>query len=135
MSTLSAISWLCANGVVVPGKRRVHLLRAAEVELVAFHPHPVGVGAELAGVDAEQHVLGLGVLAMDVVDVAGGDQRQAHLLGHLDGALHGHPLDLQAVVLDLDEVAVAEEPVEPGGHLTGLGQSALRRPRPARSTG
>ncbi len=91
-----------------PGNAAYISSGAAEKELVAFHPHAVRVGAELAGVDAQQHVLGVGVLAVDVVGVAGGHQRQAHPLGHVDGALHGEPLNLQAVVLDLDEVAVAE---------------------------
>ena len=64
----------------------------------------------------------------DVVGVAGGDQRQAHPLGDLDRRFHGQPLDLQAVVLDLDEVAVAEDAVEPGGDLGLPSVSTSRAP-------
>ena len=31
--------------------------------------------------------------------------------------LHGHPLDFDAVVLDFDEIAVAEDALKPGGDL------------------
>ena len=113
------------QGLFLAGKGGVHLLGAAEIELVAVHPHAVGVGAELARVHAQQHVLGLGVLAEHVMDVAGGHQGQAHAVGQVDGRLHGHALDFQVVVLDLDEVAVAEELVEPGGRLPGLLQVGL----------
>ena len=104
-----------SQGVVQAGKGRVHLLGAAEIELVALHPHAVGVGAELARVDAQQDVLGLGVLAVDVVDVAGGHQGNAQPMGHLDRPLHRQPLRFQVVVLNLDVVVVAEEFLEPGG--------------------
>ena len=108
------------DGLVVAREDRVHLLGAAEIELVGLHPHAVGVGAELARVDAEQDVLGLGVFAEHVMHVAGGHQRQAHAVGQVDRAFHGDPLLFDAVVLDLDEVAVAENLVVPGGRLAGL---------------
>jgi hypothetical protein len=98
-------------------ERRVHLLRRAEMELVRIHPHAVGIRAELAGVHAQQNVLGLGILLVDVVGVARGHERNAHPPGHFDGPLHRHPLDADAVVLHLDEIAVAEDPVEPPGDL------------------
>ena len=115
MSTLSAICWLARRRLRSPGNAAYISSGAAKKELVALHPHPVGVGAEFAGVDAQQDVLGFGVLAVDVVGVAGGDQRQAHSLRELDGPFHAQPLDLEAVVLDLDEVPIAEHAVEPGG--------------------
>ena len=108
------------EGLGVSSEDRVHLLGTAEVEFVGLHPHAVSVGAELARVDAQQDVLGLGVFAEHVMDVAGGHQRQAHAVGQLDRAFHGDPLLLDAVVLDLDEVAVAENFVVPGGRLAGL---------------
>ena len=114
-----------AQGVVQAGKRGIHLLGAAQIELVALHPHAVGVGAELARVDAQQDVLGLGVLAVDVMNVAGGHQRDAQPLGDLRRPLHRHPLRLQVVVLDLDVVVVAEEFSIPGGDFGGLFQVGL----------
>jgi hypothetical protein len=107
---------------VVAGESRVHLDRALEVELVRVHPHPRVVAAEAAGVDAQEDVLGLGILAVDVVAVAGGDRRDPQLAGDLQGRVGHLPLHLEAVVLDLDEVAVAERPLEPAGDLPGLGQ-------------
>ena len=56
--------------------------------------------------------------------VAGGHQRQAHPLGDIDGRFQRQPLDLEAVVLNLDEVAIAEHAVEPGGDLAGLARVA-----------
>ena len=119
------------DGLAVAAEDRVHLLGAAKIELVGLHPHAVGVGAELARVDAEQDVLGLGVFAEHVVYVAGGYQGQAHAVGQVDGAFHGDALLFDAVVLDLDEVAVAENLVVPGGRFAGLfhaGRPAHQQP-------
>ena len=93
---------------VEAGEGGVHFGRAAEMELIGFHPHAVGVGAELAGVDAEHDVLGVGIFLIDVVGIAGGDEGDAHLAGDFDGAFHLAALDFDAVVLNFDEVAVAE---------------------------
>jgi hypothetical protein len=99
------------------GELLVHLLRRAEIILVPIHLHPRGVGAELAGVNAEENVLSVGVFAIDVVSVARGDERKAELPGRLDRAFHRQTLNLHAVVHHLDEVAVAEESMEPLGRL------------------
>jgi hypothetical protein len=40
------------HGLFQTAEGRVHLLRAAEEKLLAPHAHPLGVGAEPAGVDA-----------------------------------------------------------------------------------
>ena len=115
------------DGVFQPGERGVHFLRAAQIELVALHPHPVRVGAELARVDAQQHVLRDGVLAANVMGVARGHERQAHPLRQVDRQLQRLPLHLQAVVLNLDEVAVAEHAVKPGGELLAAGERFVGR--------
>ncbi len=108
------------QGIVHARKRGVHLLGTAEEELVRLHPHAVGVGAELAGVDAEQDVLSLGVFAVDVVDVAGGDQGNSEAFGHAHGPVHHRPLRFQVVVLNLDVIIVAEELAIPGGDFEGF---------------
>ena len=64
----------------------VHFFRRPQVKLVAFHFHSRLVGAEFPHVDAQHHVLSFGVFAIDVVAIAGCDQRQAHVVGDLDGA-------------------------------------------------
>ena len=112
MSTLSAISWLRATASSKPGNaayissglRRKNWFPSIRMRFVSVR--------KLAGVDAQQHVLGFGVLAVDVVGVARGHQRQAHPLGDVDRAFQRQPLDFEAVVLDLDEVAVAETSAE-----------------------
>ena len=65
-------------GLVVEGLG--HLLGRLEVPL-ALHAHAVGVGDEAAGLDAEQDVVGVFVVGRQVVDVVGGNQRQAQAAG------------------------------------------------------
>jgi hypothetical protein len=112
-------------------ERLMHLLRALEVELARIHPHPVGIVAKTARVHAQQDVLRDRVLPVDVVAVAGGHGRDAELPRDLEGDVGHLLLDGEAVVLDLDEVAVAEEFLEPAGHLAGLHERLLLRPRRA----
>ncbi len=114
-----------ADRVFLPGKGRVHFLGTAEIKLVGFHAHAVGVGAELAGVDAEENVLGLGVFAADVMHVAGGHGGHAHLPGQIDRRRQGDPLRLHAVVLDFDVISLAENLLEPGDNLPGFFQVRL----------
>ena len=116
------------------GQCCVHLLRAPQKELIALHLHAVGVGAELTRVDAEQHVLGDCIFLIHVVGIAGGDQRQPHPVGDLHGRVFRLPLNLQAVVLDLDEVAIAEHLVKPAGYVTGGDDLFLGLPRRYRAT-
>ncbi len=92
----------CPNAVM-------HLVACLEKELVVLEPHPVRVRDVLARLEAEQHVLRLGVRLVDVVDVVRRDDGHA-VLGrpaHQDrvaGALLG-----DRVVLDLDVVVLAED--------------------------
>ena len=101
------------HGILMARKLVVHFLRAAKIVLVAVHSHAAGIRAELAGVDAQHHVLSFRILAIDVVSIAGGHQRQPQLVGDVDGPFHRQTLDLDAVVHDLDEVAIAENALEP----------------------
>jgi len=69
------------------------------------------------------------IFAVDVVAVAGGDRRDAELAGDLQGDVGDLPLQVEAVVLDLDEVAVAEELLKPAGHdVAGLASDARSAP-------
>ena len=100
----------------------MHLGRALEIELARVHPHPRGVAAEPARVHAEQDVLRLGVFAVHVVAVAGGHGWDAEFAGELQGHIGHLPLHIQAVVLDLDEIPVAEPLLKPAGNIAGLGE-------------
>ena len=54
-----------------------HLVVALDVEARALELHAVGVLNRLAGLNADHHVLGVGVVFAQIVAVVGGDQRQA----------------------------------------------------------
>ena len=60
----------------VVGEVLGHLVRRLEVELVGVEPPAVRVGERVAGLDAEQRLVRARVLVAEVVDVAGGDERQ-----------------------------------------------------------
>ena len=73
--------------------------------------------------------MGLGVLGLGVVQVVGGDQRDAEVLGQAQQLALGLPLDGDAVVHDLgEEVLLAEEVLELAGGLAGL--VVLAEPQP-----
>jgi hypothetical protein len=115
------------QGLVVAGHRVVHLVGAAEEELLRLELHPVRVVERLARVDAEQDVVRRGVLAGQVMRVAGGDHRQAHPPRDVERPLGAFALDADAVVLDLDEeVLLAEDLLVPGTEPLGLGCLAVQ---------
>ena len=93
------------------GEERLHLRGRLEVELLRLEAQPVGRVEVGAGAHAEQHVVGLVLLAAHVVQVVGDDElgarlrRQAQELG-VQGTLLG-----QAVVLELQEEVVRAEDV------------------------
>ncbi len=93
-----------ADGILEPRERLVHLFRPAQEELVSFHSHAIDVGAKAAGIDAQEHVLRLGIFAVHVMGIARGHQRQSHPLRDVDSVPSmRHPLDFQAIILDFDE--------------------------------
>ena len=105
---------------VVP-ENRVHLLGAFQVQLLGGETQPLFILQHLAGLDADQGVLGLGMLAAEVMGVIGGHQRDFQLPGDLDQPGHLLALDIQAVVHDLDkEVVLAEQVAQRGRALEGL---------------
>src|SRR5262249_30812802 len=62
------------HGILVIGKQLVHFIRRADVELVTAVAQPVFIIPRLAGVDAQQHVVGRTVTLAQVVRVAGGHE-------------------------------------------------------------
>ena len=70
-------------------EQRRHLLLAAEVEVLRLVAHPVFIVHRFAGLDAQQDVMGLGVLLPEVVGVVGTDHGDAGLLMDFqDGLVH-----------------------------------------------
>src|ERR1700730_2808240 len=56
-----------------------HFDSALEVKLVGLELHAIRVAHGLAGLDAEQHFLGVSVFVMKVMTIVGGDERNTGL--------------------------------------------------------
>ena len=94
-----------------------HLGRVLQVELVGVEGQ-LRLGERALGLDAEQRRVVLVVLAAEVVDVAGRDQRPADLAGDLDDSLVGLVLLGDPVLLDLEVDVVGAEDLH---QLVGVG--------------
>ncbi len=109
---------------LLPGVRGVdgvHLVRGLQVVAGAVELEAVRVGEVLAGLDAEQGVVGGRLVRVGVVRVVGDQRRDAELLPDLQEAVADPVLDLDAVVHQLQEVPVlAEDVLVLGGGLQGL---------------
>jgi len=93
----------------------VHLGGGLDVVTGALEAEPVRVGQGLTGLDAQQHVVGLGVRLAGVVRVVGDHRRDAELLSDLGQAVAHPALDVQAVLHQLEEVVLLAEDVLPFG--------------------
>ena len=100
----------------VVGEHRRHLRRALDVELLRVEAQPLRLVHLLAGADAEQHVVGLVVLAAEVVRVVGGHEGQARLSVEPVESLVHPPLLLDPVVHHLQEEPLAAEDVAQDAH-------------------
>ena len=76
-----------------------HFLLAAEVEVLRLVAHPVLIVHRFAGLDAQQDVMGLGVLLPEIVGVIGADHGDTGLLMDLQDRLVHDLLITDAVVL------------------------------------
>ena len=76
-----------------------HFLLAAEVEVLRLVAHPVFIVHRFAGLDAQQDVMGLGVLLPEIVGVIGADHGDTGLLMDLQDRLVHDLLITDAVVL------------------------------------
>ena len=94
-----------------------HLLRRLEVELVAAVTHAVLVGEVALRLDAEERVVGVGILMAQVVDVVGGHRLEAGLLGQLREPRQQLALLGQAGVLQLDVDVLGAEQVRQAADL------------------
>ena len=86
-----------------------HLFRRAHVVRRVGHPHAIRLVDRFARADAEQDVVRVGLVALGVVDVVGGDQRDVHLVSqvhHLavDGVEFGDVVALQFEVVPVGEL-------------------------------
>ena len=103
-----------------------HLLLALDVELLGLKLHPSRVVHRLAHLDAHEDVLHLRVLFPQIVGVVGGHQGDARLLVQPDQPPVHLALDRDAVVLELQIVAVLPKQLP---HLQGCLLRLLVVPR------
>src|SRR5260370_893247 len=80
-----------------------HLQCALEVKLVGLEFHAIRVAHGLAGLDAEQHVLGVGVVVMEVMTIVGGDERDSGLFRKTDQFAVDFLFDRQSLILNFEE--------------------------------
>ncbi len=107
--------------------RRIHLVGAADIELLGLEPHPCGVVDGLARVNAEQHIVRGRVGAGEIMGVAGRDHRQPHPSRDVERSFGALLLNPDPVVLDLDEEPVlAEHPLIPGAEPLGVVRSLVK---------
>ena len=104
-------------GIGELGEHPAHLRGGLHVVLVAVELEAVVVLEQRPGLHAQQRVVGLGVVAVGVVAVVGGQQRGLELAGYLQQLRQDLALRGDAVVLKLDEVAVTAEDVLEAGRL------------------
>ena len=121
-------------GLFVGGQGLGHLLGGLEIELIRGELHAIGLGERPAGLDADEHVLRVGVRRLDVVDVVRGDERYAELPAELrnlfvEVRLAHTVVGNDALILHLEvEVALAEDGlVELRPALRFIGHPALER--------
>ena len=96
------------RGGLLAGEERAHLLLALEVELLGVKAHALRVVHGLAGLDAHEDVLVIGVLAVYIVRVVGDGEGDAGLLVDADDAAGGGVLVGYAVALYLEVEVLAE---------------------------
>ena len=97
--------------IVLVGKEVGHLGGRLDVELVGLELEPARRVEVVAGADAEQHVVRVGLLGSDVVQVVGDDQWQPRVAGQLQQLAVQPGLLGQPVVLELEVEAVRAEDV------------------------
>jgi hypothetical protein len=95
------------GGGVIP-EHLVHLVAVFHVEAVAVELEAVGVVEVGRGADAQQCIVVLVIVGLQVVGVVRGDERQVHVRGHLRELGVHHVLQANAVALQLEVKAILE---------------------------
>ena len=110
----------------IAAERLPHLGFVLEEELLRGEAHALLFVQAGTGLDAQQHVVGAGIVFVEVVHVVGGHQRQIHPLGQLGQAGRHFGQLGYAGLLDLDvDVLAPEYGDQPFDLPFGLGEAAL----------
>ena len=99
------------TGLRYHGEQLVHLVCGLDVEFIGLELHAVGVLNSLAGLDAQQDALHLGVLFAQIMSVVGGCHGDVRLPGKLDELRQNGGIFFQAVILQFDVVILCTEQV------------------------
>src|SRR5260370_611172 len=98
-----------------------HFDSTFEVKLVGSELHAIGVAHGLAGLDAEQHFLGVRVVVIQVMTIVRGNERYAGLFGETEQFAVDIFFDRQSLILDFqEEIPFAENVAQPVSILTRL---------------
>ncbi len=111
-----------AQRLRVVGKDPRHLLGALQVELLGVKAEALRLLDLLAGADAEQDVVGVGVVLQQVVGVVGGHEGHPRALSDPGEGARDPPLLLEAVLHDLEEEAAVVEDLPELPHRTQGGR-------------
>ena len=111
------------------GKQSSHLCRAFQVVAVVIHPEPRRISHGLAGLNAQQHFMGMSLVTPHIVGIVGSHQRDPHLAAHLHQRAVDCPHLGNVVVLELQEKAVGPKDVAIplGGLASALGAVILQQ--------
>src|SRR5271157_614952 len=97
-----------------------HFLGGLEVELVGGEFHAMRVAHGFAGLDAEQHFLGVRIFVVQIVAIVGDNQGDAGFLGEANQFAVDALFDLQALILNFqEEVPFPENVAELVGIIAG----------------
>src|SRR5579862_8529267 len=91
-----------------------HFVVTLDKKIAALELHAIGILNRLAGLDAEHHVLGVGVVFAEVVTVVGRDQRQAEIFFQTEQIGVDAMFLLQALILNLKKEIVGTKNVAVG---------------------
>ncbi len=83
------------------GEKLGHLFRRLDIELVVVETHALMVVHRLAGLDTQQHFVGVGRLPGEIMAIIGRNQRQASLIGDAHQPVIGNLLFRDEVFLQL----------------------------------
>src|SRR6266699_475103 len=98
-----------------------HFRRALEVELVGLELHAVRVAHGLAGLDAQEHVLRVSVVMVEVMSIVGGNQWDTSLFRKPNQFAVDILFDRQSLILNFEkEIAFAEDIAQTIGILARL---------------
>ena len=98
-----------ADRILIAVHPQEHFLLALQVEFLRFHPHTVGFIDKPPCLDAEEHVLSLGVLPADIVNIVGGNGFYVQLLGKLIEPRKHDELFGKSMILKLYIVVAAKQ--------------------------